>query len=375
MKKTATLLSLLAVGSMFMAHAAAPVPEIIKEEVTDGKVEISWKYNAEFPNQTQYQVIVYKTHTAATDEEFVLAETGFDNIVSTGTQTKHEYNGNIWDFVPDCPGWYVKCPNYMNGAMGIDAFQYFPGSDNSDIFGGAYLLSPDYDLTNVTAPKLKVSASLGNEATSVTGGFAIYLWNTEWWDEKNIDYKASDVHDHHYTNLISTKFKLYEEVCDLDTFSNPWDKSRTRVCFYGRGYSTYWVDSLRVSIDMKANDYIHYGAELHNVGNATSFTIDTTGDTATDKVVGYEIRAMHIDQRYVYTPEGQEVETDYIRSISPSKPMKKIGDNSGIGSIDTDEFDAPEEYYSLQGIRLSEPAKGQIVIVRKGSKTYKTIIR
>ena len=56
--------------------------------------------------------------------------------------------------------------------------------------------------------------------------------------------------------------------------------------------------------------------------------------------------------------------------------MKVIGvDYNGIGSIGADDYDAPEEYYSLQGMRLSEPVKGQIVIVRKGSKAYKTIIR
>lgn len=377
MKKTATLFSLLAVGSMLTASAVLmlPAPKISKEEVKEGKVDIEWTFESEDAPNPQYQVIVYKTHKAAADEEFVLANTGFDYIESTGTMTKHEERGAIWDYLPDCPGWYVKTPLYMNGALGIDAVSYFPGSDNADTFGGAYLLSPDFDLSHVTAPKLKVSASLGNEAVSVTGGFAVYLWNTEWWDEKNIDYKPSDVHDHHYSDLVSSKFKSYYEECDIDTFANPWDKSRTRICFYGRGYSAYWIDSLRVAIDMKAGDYIHYGASVHNVGNATNFTIDTSADTDTDQVVGYEVRALRIDKRSSYTPEGKERENEYIRFISPYAPMKKIGDSSGIGSIDADDFDAPKEYYSLQGIRLAEPAKGQIVIVRQGSKTYKTIIR
>lgn len=34
-----------------------------------------------------------------------------------------------------------------------------------------------------------------------------------------------------------------------------------------------------------------------------------------------------------------------------------------------------EEYYNLQGMRVANPAAGQIVVVRKGSQTYKTIIR
>lgn len=52
-------------------------------------------------------------------------------------------------------------------------------------------------------------------------------------------------------------------------------------------------------------------------------------------------------------------------------------DQSGIDSIVTDSADenAPVEYYNLQGIRLSEPAAGQIVIRRQGSKVSKIVVR
>lgn len=50
---------------------------------------------------------------------------------------------------------------------------------------------------------------------------------------------------------------------------------------------------------------------------------------------------------------------------------------SGIENITTDNVDenAPVEYYNLQGIRLSEPAAGQIVIRRQGSKVSKILVR
>lgn len=53
------------------------------------------------------------------------------------------------------------------------------------------------------------------------------------------------------------------------------------------------------------------------------------------------------------------------------------GDESGIEDIVTDNVDenAPVEYYNLQGIRLSEPAAGQIVIRRQGSKVSKILVR
>lgn len=47
---------------------------------------------------------------------------------------------------------------------------------------------------------------------------------------------------------------------------------------------------------------------------------------------------------------------------------------NGIDGINVDE-NAPEVYFNLQGIRVDNPAKGQLVIVRKGAKSYKMIAR
>lgn len=49
-----------------------------------------------------------------------------------------------------------------------------------------------------------------------------------------------------------------------------------------------------------------------------------------------------------------------------------ISGGSGVSGITADE-DATEEYYNLQGIRIAEPQKGIIYIVRKGSKVSKAI--
>lgn len=48
---------------------------------------------------------------------------------------------------------------------------------------------------------------------------------------------------------------------------------------------------------------------------------------------------------------------------------------SGIGSIANESETAPAEYYNLQGMRLTSPEAGQLVIVREGSKTRKMIYR
>lgn len=54
---------------------------------------------------------------------------------------------------------------------------------------------------------------------------------------------------------------------------------------------------------------------------------------------------------------------------------KYEGENPGVGieGIDADSNEAAE-YYSLQGLRIANPEKGQMVIVRKGNKTFKAIL-
>lgn len=47
---------------------------------------------------------------------------------------------------------------------------------------------------------------------------------------------------------------------------------------------------------------------------------------------------------------------------------------NGIDGIAVDE-NAPIEYFNLQGVRIANPEKGQLVITRQGSKTSKTIVR
>lgn len=47
----------------------------------------------------------------------------------------------------------------------------------------------------------------------------------------------------------------------------------------------------------------------------------------------------------------------------------------GVKDVDGNDIVAPAEYFNFQGIRVSTPRPGEPVIVRKGSKAYKTTIR
>ena len=50
-----------------------------------------------------------------------------------------------------------------------------------------------------------------------------------------------------------------------------------------------------------------------------------------------------------------------------------IPDTGGIGDITAD--DVPAEYFSLQGIRLDCPARGTVVIERRGTSARKILVK
>lgn len=363
MKKKLPVLSFF-LGSVLCASATVwlPTPVITGENIGENGVTISWTYDGSEEPCDYFQVIVYKMHKAAKAETFVLAETDFSHIVSTGTMKKHEERAAIWDYIPGCAGWWAKFPLYMEGALGIDAMNYFVGSDNEDIFGGAYLVSPDYDLTHLTDPRIKVEANLANEAVSVTGGFVLWAWNTNWWDPKNIDYKPVYNNDYHYSDLTNTKWMTKSETLsfpDIDDYTTPEqieeieaiDKSRSRVQFYGRGYSSYWINDFKISVDMVPGDMVDYGAAIHDVEGNT-FTIDTTGDTADDYVYAYEVRPVRLDHDLY-----RNVTTVRCTNYAYSEPRHVIGDFAGIDGIDADK--AEVEISVRNGMIHIDGAEGQ----------------
>lgn len=50
-------------------------------------------------------------------------------------------------------------------------------------------------------------------------------------------------------------------------------------------------------------------------------------------------------------------------------------DEAGVEGIIADTENAAEVYYNLQGVEISNPAAGSVVIVRKGNKAYKQLVK
>lgn len=338
MKKTLLIGLLGSVGFCANAVFMLPAPEEVTHKIGDDKIELSWHNKNTDEKITHYHVITYKVHRATKPETFVLAENDFSYIESVGTINNHEHRGGGWANVVGSPGWYVKSPKYMNGAMGIDTYFYYAGSDNDDYFGGSYMLSPHYDISNLKDPTLTVSASLAGEAVSVSGGFCIYAWSSDFWEEGREHYvpmNGERSHDHHYDDLSITYFKDYSESCEITYFPPDWYNDRVRVCFYGTGYSMLWVDNMKVTVDMQPGDEVRYAAGFAeipaNAGEINNYTIDISGDTNLDYVNGYQVRGVYIEP---YTDIDTGDTNDYIRFISPDEvPDVILTRESGINEI------------------------------------------
>ncbi len=378
------------IGASSLASAVLVLPTPVCEStVNDGNVKVTWTFESEDAPSPIFHVIVFKQHTATADETFVLGQSNFDYIESTGTMKKHQDKGAIWDYLPDNAGWYVKFPLYMQGAMGLDTFQYFNGSDNDDIFGGAYIVSQDIDLSNLSDPTITLTTDMANEAISVKGGCTVFNYSTEWWDAKNYDYKHNPDTGALHEDLSNEKFNTYEDELE------PYEQlDRTRVYIYGTGYQALWLDSFKATVNMKAGETIIYPAEMHRITDgAREFTIDTTGDTANDKTARYQVMASRED----YDDYRQLTTVRFMSAMN--KPSIEVGKGttSGIGDIAADS-DAPTvtaangtitvsgadnvQIYSADGRMVyngtadSPIALGAngIYIVRAGSRSVKVIL-
>lgn len=309
-----------------------------------------------------YHVTVYKVHTATADEEFVLASTDFNDVTSTGTMTRPKDMAEPWKHLPDMPGWYVKFPMYMNNALGIDAFQYFAGSDNGDPLGGTYIASPDYHLQLLSDPTLHLSFKTARANNTDKAGAAVYTWSDDFWTPGVEDYKP-----------------IMEQVWESDAIDNQgWTPqeitlvpdeylARTRVALYGSGSYVVWYDDIKLSVNLKAGETIMYPAAVYTV-NGTSYTADKTADTDNDFIYGFQVRGIWEDY-------DDYRDNHYIRSMSDVSPIDVVHYPAGIEGIeaDVDNANAPVEYFNLQGQRV-EPSAPGLYIRRQGAKSTKVVL-
>lgn len=77
---------------------------------------------------------------------------------------------------------------------------------------------------------------------------------------------------------------------------------------------------------------------------------------------------------WMYFPQYKQDSVYYNGEQTESGYLELPTDDSGVADVVIDE-NAPVEYYNLQGVRIANPAQGELVITRQGSKATKSIIR
>lgn len=144
-------------------------------------------------------------------------------------------------------------------------------------------------------------------------------------------------------------------------------------------------------IDARQPDFVRIEEQNSGVNSSMGWvyilSVSTNGEYTTyqemvDAFPDYAKRNITKDDKGIYMPTNSILLTfptsgDYnCYPTSDALPSYVLFPGvDSVDSIGTDETDAPAEYFNLQGMRVQSPVAGQLMIVRKGNKTYKTIIR
>ena len=141
-------------------------------------------------------------------------------------------------------------------------------------------------------------------------------------------------------------FEPYIYACTIE-----WNNSEMEMYPYNsEGNRYYLYDNLSVS-------------DIYDTLNVTSRLIESIGMVDIQNALYSRADGEKLmDRRY---------ELNYDRSGYIIMPAGY----DGVNEILEDNADYPKEYYNLQGVRLVNPEKGQVVITRQGNRVAKEIMR
>ncbi len=160
-------------------------------------------------------------------------------------------------------------------------------------------------------------------------------------------------------------------------------------------YAAAGITSQSPTLEIDATDPTNVIIELQSTGlsNSTdgtygvmseSYYCEVTGDaladelkiTLTNNADGTTTITVPHYSTTVYTTTSQKFYYGSMSETPSTLTFKTFGNNeAGIANVSVAANDAPVEYFNLQGVRVNNPAAGQLVIKRQGSEVTKTIIR
>lgn len=190
-----------------------------------------------------------------------------------------------------------------------------------------------------------------------------------------------------FTNFLGSnasfviKFELNNPNGDPDMTGSVFNSVAVSGIGEGDANTGCSIDNFTSPITLKQND-VNFG-KLENVkfypGYNSQLSVETKQINGKNTKV-YSLALMFGGDYYPWDAATSDwgAKAAYPEFIKLTKDIPFNSDSeSGIDSIVTDTVDenAPVEYYNLQGLRINEPAAGQIVIRRQGSKVSKVLVR
>ncbi|MDE5868875.1 MAG: hypothetical protein K2H18_01470, partial [Muribaculaceae bacterium] len=169
------------------------------------------------------------------------------------------------------------------------------------------------------------------------------------------------------------------------------------------GYTMDWRDSQNDPEDLQGvyvfnNEGLKYYIQEISLQDQVDEVTIVMGDNETyaDYISTYDkaTQTVTINKLTSYfAPENSPMSMYYWTMPDPSKPndpnarvrnmfdtkiVLNITNNpdwSGVNSVVADDVDAPAKYFNLQGMEIANPEAGQLVIVKKGNKATKVIVK
>lgn len=139
----------------------------------------------------------------------------------------------------------------------------------------------------------------------------------------------------------------YKEVYNNNSVPSGVDTPQFSMCFGSCAPGTSW----NVTVPAK-------GEAGGTAGDHMGFSVQCFGEGLAEQV--------KFDSKYAINFKGGKDSIDFT--------IVYTSDDASVSGLEADS-NAPKEYYTLQGVRVAEPVKGSICIVKQGGKVSKQVIR
>ncbi len=324
-----------------------------------------------------YTSLFNDVETGISSENIEIAKTDDGGIVLKGLLSFEDYTGTSAS---------VSCPN--GGPVGTvtDNNLVFPLGQVVGTYttGGTaytcYLVSYVYDsstgkITSLVQTGNLTFAQQANGSFVADQPYAIYINNLGWW-----------------TGAETGKIVVPNATVSVPGGSNgAWETAAyAENQVSAEGFDQFFVSTLLqysgsygVTFDYEDGVALAYEAITYDETSSSGspFYLQTLYYGTDGKLSSYEksVEAIANDDRTVYTLP------DYWAHLSDggygfgrnNSGTITISESAGVDNIlsDVDNSKAPVEYFNLQGIRVSQPAAGTVVIRRQGTNVSKILVK